>query len=627
MINKNYFDFKDTLNENVQQAKVYLKNLALKKKKQESETESVSLSPDEVRAAETNPIFLKIKDLCRDVPGYTFLFTKIFFEELEPNQDYSEEEKFTELKNIFDEVKQLGNLVKELPIPLDRYAAIKPTEEDSRPTSERIQDDIEKLKLEKSYKKFYNEFLPNQKKWVDESPKQTKERLRDVGIAFGEMGKDENGKVDPELQRSLQRVFYSKLKDFKKLDDLLDYAVNYIKSVNNNQFSKFMKKIDEVNTKFGQNNGATIIYDKDGYLVIEVKTYVANRELNGHTSHCIARTNSYWDNYLEEYNKQYYVYNFNLDPTDPKSVIGMTIKPNGDIRAAHDKIDSSVSSNFKSLMREWKIPMDVFAPMTREEQEIKRKRIEATRKIIETNLTLEVAEKCLNDGADPNSRGGLPLRNAVKTDNKELVKLLLQRGAMPNITEGSSETAISNAKDLEMVKILVSAGASLNSSVFRNVANDSEAVEYLLKAGMDPNFDRGYPFRVAAKNNDVKSMELLMKYADNIKMSSDDKNSLSEKQLLMLTERRYMALKWASEQGCVDAIIYILDNLKKLGDKSLYDDNIDNFLKSLIDYVQGTDASDENKKKQTVSVIRNWYASISGTKESTRFLTFNKFIY
>ena len=125
MVQKKYFDFVENLNENVQQAKVYLKNLALKNKKQSAgEGESVTLSPEEVRAAETNPNFVKIKELCREVPGYTFLFTKIFFEELEQNQDYTDTEKFDTLKNLFDRIKSLGNLVKDLPMPLDRYAAI-----------------------------------------------------------------------------------------------------------------------------------------------------------------------------------------------------------------------------------------------------------------------------------------------------------------------------------------------------------------------------------------------------------------------------------------------------------------------------------------------------------------------
>ena len=207
MVQKKYFDFLENLNENVQQAKVYLKNLALKKKKQSAgEGESVTLSADEVRAAETNPNFIKIKDLCRDVPGYTFLFTKIFFEELEPNDDYTEDEKLNTLKTLYDRIKSLGNLVKDLPIPLDRYAAIKPTDDDQRPISERIDDDIDKLLIEKSYKKFYNELLPNQKKWVDDAIQQQKEKLRQIGIGFGEMGKDDSGYRDWETDRKSTRL-------------------------------------------------------------------------------------------------------------------------------------------------------------------------------------------------------------------------------------------------------------------------------------------------------------------------------------------------------------------------------------------------------------------------------------
>lgn len=619
MLQKKYFDFKDSLNENIQQAKVYLKNLALKKKKEAAgETDQpIGLSAEEVRAAETNPMFNKIKDMCRDNPGYTYLFTKIFFEEYK-----EDEERLVDLQTLYNEIKGLGNLVKELPMPIDRYAAIKPTPEDQRPISERIQDDIEKLKLERSYKKFYNELLPRQKNWVEESTKQQKEKLRSIGIAFGEMGIDDDGVMNAESQKSLHRIFYSKIGDFTRLDDLIDYAINYIKCVNNNQFSKFIKKIDKVNTQLGPKNGAKVIYNKDGLLVIEVYTYVANRELNGHTSHCIARSGSHWDNYLEDYNKQYYVYNFNLDPTNNASVIGMTIRPDGTLRAAHDKPDHNVISTFKSKMKEWEIPFELFAPMTKEEVEIKKKRIEASKKIILPDLTIELAEKCLEDGADPNAKGGLPLKNAVKSDNKELVSLLLKRGAMVNLSD-STDTAISFAKDLEMVKILVSAGASLSSNVFRNVANDVEAVQYLLEAGMDPNFDRGFPFRMAAKNGDIKSMELLLKYADNI---PGEKLSIAEKQLSMLTERRHMALKWAAERLHIDGTIYILNKLIELGDSSIKD--VESFTKSLLDYVQNSDASKVEDKPVFISAIRNWLDSKkAGVKESKRFFGFKKFKY
>jgi ankyrin repeat protein len=302
----------------------------------------------------------------------------------------------------------------------------------------------------------------------------------------------------------------------------------------------------------------------------------------------------------------------------------MTIRPDGTLRAAHNRPDSSVQGKFKEMMKEWKIPFELFAPMTREEMEVKKKKIEASKKIVDPNLTIEIAEKALGDGADPNARGGLPLKNAVKANNKELVQLLLQKGAMPNITDqNSSETAISYAEDLEMIKILVNAGASLNSSVFRKVSDDPEAVKYLLEAGMDPSFDRSFPFRQAAKSGNVEAMDLLLKYADNI---SDEKMSIAEKQLMMITERRNMALKWSAEHGKAESTIFILQKLFELGYKDLVGKPA--YLKSLIDYVQNTDASKPEEKQNVIDAIREWSKDkFTEAKESKRFNNFKTFKY
>jgi hypothetical protein len=371
---------------------------------------------------------------------------------------------------------------------------------------------------------------------------------------------------------------------------------------------------------------STLVLDQNGILVLEINSFQANQFLNGHTRHCIKDSMSQWQSYVSNhYNKQYYVYNFNIDPIDKDSVIGVTIEPRGNISAAHNKPYDRVVSTFDSIMEEWGIPFELFAPMTKVEVEIKKRRIEASKRIINPGLTIELAEKCLEDGADVNAQIGLPLKNAVKQDNKELVSLLLKRGAMPNMSSdgASSDTAISHAKDLEMVKILVSAGASLSSDVFRNFVNDSQSVKYLLEAGMDPNFHRAYPFRKAAQNGDIESMELLLKYADNI---PGEKLSIAEKQLMMITERRNMALKWAAEKLHVDATIFIIDKLFELGDPSLK--NTEAFITSLLDYVQNSDASDPKGKPEFINAIRSWINSrVGGKKESNRFKMFKAFRY
>jgi ABC-type Zn uptake system ZnuABC Zn-binding protein ZnuA len=39
-----------------------------------------------------------------------------------------------------------------------------------------------------------------------------------------------------------------------------------------------------------------------------------------------------------------------------------------------------------------------------------------------------------------------------------------------------------------MIKLLCSFGSEITNDVFKNVSKDKEAVEFILKAGVDPNF-------------------------------------------------------------------------------------------------------------------------------------------
>jgi ankyrin repeat protein len=626
----NYFNFKDSLNENIQRAKVYLKKRALRKKESESEDtdQPVGLSADEVRVIENDPSFQEIKRICRDVPGWVYLFTKIFYEDYEGDVD-----RLKELEDFYKEIKSYGNLIKNLPQPLENYA--NPTTETpssgesgdvvhaGRTITERIVDDLEVVKLEVLFNKFKGEFLPHQKKQVETATKQQREKLLNIAKEFSEMGKDDDGNIDLEYQYSLYRIFYSKLKDFSTLQSLIDFALNYIKSVNNNQFSKFIKKIDEVNTRFGPQNGAKLIYNNDAYLVIEVYSYVANRVLNGHTTHCIARSQSYWDNYLEGVNKQYYVYNFNLGPTEPMSVIGLTIRPDGTYADLKNKLNDSVP-NFKELMKNWKIPMDLLAPPTAEEVAEKRKRIEASKKIIQSELSFEELQECLENGADPNARGGKPLKNAIESNDKESVKLLLQKGASPNIGEGV-EAPISFASDLDMIKILVNGGATIVPNVFLKVSDDIESVRYLLEAGMDPNFSMGYAFRNAARHGNIDIMKLMLEYAKNV---PEEKLSIREKEILIIKERNFLAIKTAAEYDKMDIIIFLLDRLYELKYEEMEDPEI--FTKSLIDHMTSsrTLARKPEIQKRSIETVKNWTKSKSDAKnESKRFKSFGYFKY
>lgn len=62
MLFKNYQEFASNfkIDENVQQAKIWMKKRALADKRTKTKKEDATLSPEEVRKVETNPEFVKI---------------------------------------------------------------------------------------------------------------------------------------------------------------------------------------------------------------------------------------------------------------------------------------------------------------------------------------------------------------------------------------------------------------------------------------------------------------------------------------------------------------------------------------------------------------------------------------
>jgi hypothetical protein len=589
-----YFDFKDNLNENVQQAKTYLKNRALKLKRDEfaaekgsesteAEIKAIGLNPMEVRQAEQDPSFLKIKDMLRESPGYTYVFTKFFFEDLaetEPAQ------RLEDLKNLYNTLKEMRQSLSQLPMPIDRYTTQKPTADDPRGPYERLIDDLEKLRGNRVTNRWVNQLLVWQKAWFEKLTPLQKEKVDGIAAAFDEFGKEPDGTKDAKKNRELQDIFFLKVKKYKTVAELIQGAENYVKSANNASTSKFLQAVNKVNMKYGEINGAEEVYSDNNILVLEVRSFVANRDLNSNTSHCIASGQGSWDSYVgdNKFTKQYYIYNFNLPASDVKSVIGITIGEGGRVTACHAKNDGSFGGEIKSYMNKWEIPMEVLAPMTKEEIEKKKKRMIANKEIVKPNITLEDTKRYFEEGADPNASNGAALQNAVKEDNYDKTKYLLEIGANPNVGE-----AIKFAKNLNMIKLLVQYGSQITIKVYDGIMNDYDAIEYVLNAGIDPNFDHGYPIRMAAKNGDNRIITMLIKFGADI------------------SARRYMVVKWAVEHGKLDVIKFLMEKLRQMDDPKFKD--LTQRKKSIEDWVNWCGTSDkisDSEKKATVELLRSY---------------------
>jgi len=542
---RNFESENQFINENVQQAKTYLVKKAQQDKKEQTGKDE-PLDEREIRMAENNKDFLRIKDMVRETPNWTYLFVKFLFED---------EVSFEDLQSLYNRLKEYRQNLNELPMSVEKYANIVPDDKDQRTGYERLLDGITQIGLNRIAKKFvdklpgeftvtnkqakdYGQTVPSMKDEYRRSPNSIKQKVANISQSLIELGDDKFN------------FFITKIKRYRNLNEVINAANNYIKASNIDGQQKFISALIETNKKYGENNGAEVVFDENNILIILVKSFQANVALNSNTQHCIKDSQGMWDTYVGDkyFNNQYYIYNFNLSPSDNYSVIGITIEPGQNIRAAHAKNDASVSSSFKSIMKDYEKKYNIndslwsyFTPMSDEEIKMKKKRIEANKKIILDNISLPEMKNLIEDGGDPSAGAGKPLINAVKEDNKEKMKYLLEVGASPNMGE-----PIRYCKNLESIKILVEAGAEMRKDILNvDLIKDYDAMKYLLDAGLDPNFDLGYPMRIAAKMNQEEIIRLLVEYGARPE------------------ERRFMAVKYAAEYGYPELLRFLFADLER----------------------------------------------------------------
>lgn len=528
----------------------------------------MKISDEEIHQIERDPDFLKIREILKDSIGWLYNFTYFYYVEMV---------SIEEIQSLYNRVIEYRDILNNLPKKFDLHF-IDPT---STNNNEVLVDGLDGLEDYKKVKRIVDKLTRELKREYSGAAEGIKEQFAEIARAFNELGKGTDGTIDEEKREGLWKSFFGEvrtiegvkryvgqLKRYTTIGEFIRAAQNFLKASENSDILAFYDKINDCNEKFGY-AGADIVFDEAGILIIEVKSFPANQMLNGHTRHCIKDYNSQWENYVSSHNnKQYYIYNFNIPQYDNMSVVGITIEPGQRVRAAHAKNDANVQGSIKRTMDGWQkeygIEEDIWAqlkPMTREEIERRERAKIAERRIVEKGLSIEEIIKFVKeDGANINKNNGVCLSNAVEEDNYEKVKAILQLGASPNLKKGN-DAPISKAKDLNMIKLLVSAGSDITGEVFNNILHEMDALEYCLKAGLDPNFQNHLPFRRVCRgdwesrdnvgNSYLGAFKLLLKYGASLKDSKG----------------RNMIIKWAAEYSRLD----IIDWLKHEGYTKKFD--------------------------------------------------------
>lgn len=538
MITK-YIDFLKRENgsilENVQQAKDFLKKNEIKRRK--SLGIENKITPEEEKQLYSDPYFLKIKDMLSQNPGLVYLFTKTFFEDFRKRWEESEYEKglcLEELKSIYEDLKSKKDLWGLLPMNFDKYASLQPDEEDDRPSIERLTDDWEDIKsIQYAKKIFLNRLLPFQKAWFKDAPESIMRRLSAIGKGFSRLGMRDDGTIDQKENKKLNDIFFVNqgntgyIGRLQLLPDLLRAAESHIINSSKNGYIHLLDKIEKANNQCGEVVGVDVVYDQDGFVVVEVKSYAANKIINDNVTHCIARQDEsglgYWNQYvdLSKMRRQYYIYDFNISELDDWSVIGLTIGGDGSITHANLKNNLDIHSKIENHIKDNNIPRDVFKPYTKEEQKQIMSRLDANKIMRMKNLSFDDLKSAVERGGDINIDNGLPLKHAVDAGDYKSVELLVKAGASLNLRKDlihNLDTKVSGQTHLKIIELLISNGYDIDlkgySVILRSLKGVSilSIVKILLSAGLDPNLADGRLLRDAISRKDVEWVSELSKY-------------------------------------------------------------------------------------------------------------------
>ncbi len=261
-------------NENVAQAKSLLKKLDI---------------------SETNPDFLKIKEMLKGHEGYVYWFS---------NQHFTNKITLTELDNIWQSMSDKGIMSNFSKNVID----LKNIEE--------FWDEYEQAKIKQKVKQVYNEFPQKQKSFIDIN------------------NEDDYNLLSALAQDKSNSSIIRKISSYRNKKELIEAIDRLLKSKTDGSFDKLKSKIESL--------GRPIIYeDEDESIIITTVDYKSINILGGDTAWCIVRSEYTFNSYNSDPLSLQYII-FLLDETGNMSKIGVTVNTQGYV-TAHLKNDSYIA--------------------------------------------------------------------------------------------------------------------------------------------------------------------------------------------------------------------------------------------------------------------------------------------
>ena len=130
----------------------------------------------------------------------------------------------------------------------------------------------------------------------------------------------------------LQKNFIRKIAKYKNVYDFNDALIEYLNIKINWSRSEIEEKIKK------EKINAEIINEKDNSFIIKINDSYAAKRL-GSQLWCITQDESIFNHYIKDFDTFYFMYDFEKETIDCKSLIALLVSPNGDIKKAFTKDD------------------------------------------------------------------------------------------------------------------------------------------------------------------------------------------------------------------------------------------------------------------------------------------------
>lgn len=238
---------------------------------------------------------------------------------------------------------------------------------------------------------------------------------------------------------SIKKFYSKKGGRYKNIDDLIADTKSLITNLNGGWNSDSIDyNIDE------------LIYKDSDTLILSIDNYERSNKL-GSPHWCISTSEYWFKSYTENFSKQYFIYDFTKDISDNKSLIGVTIKYDGnisDIQFRDDKEGEDIDIiEYKHLLK----------PHCKNyiSSKIDHK---DSRLVIKYGLTHEFKELIKNGYVIDGYFGQIPdIELASREGHVEIVKLLLEDPRVdPSIDHNTPIEYASYSGHSEVVKLLLS---------------------------------------------------------------------------------------------------------------------------------------------------------------------------